>query len=269
MPKPFLLEDLEKEGKRLGIPPSYKRALIREYLQTKIIYYLYNLKGSKNLSFIEGTSLRLLRNLDRFSEDLDFDNLGLNFKQIQELFKKVTSLLQRDGFKVEFDIKKTNDSGIGEIKFIGLLEDLKISRHSREKLVIKINYTTPYVKPILENVILSRFGFVQNVITNEESFLLAQKINAIIRRKDIQPRDFYDVVWFASRNIPVSSLLFKMTGIKNKVDILKEIEKKYYQLEKQKKVFKKRLTPFLIHKENIKYLDLFQKIIVKVIENMT
>jgi len=32
-------------------------------------------------------------------------------------------------------------------------------------------------------------------------------------------------------------------------------------------VFKKRLITFLIHKENIKYLDLFQKVIIKLINN--
>jgi len=267
MPKKFLLEDLEKEGKRLGIFVSYKRALIREYLQTRIIYYLYNLKDSKNLSFIGGTSLRLLRGLDRFSEDLDFDNLGLGFNQIKKLFEKVVSYLQRDGFLIEFGFRKTDDSGIGEIKFIGLLQEVGISKHPQEKLVIRINYAAPSVKPLLETVILSRFGFIQNIVTNQESFLLAQKINAILKRKDLQPRDFYDVVWFASQNISVSPLLFKMTKIKDKAEILKKLEERYHQLERKKKVFKKRLITFLIHKENIKYLDLFQKVIIKLINN--
>ena len=35
--------------------------------------------------FVGGTSLRLLRNLNRFSEDLDFDNWGLSNKQITDL----------------------------------------------------------------------------------------------------------------------------------------------------------------------------------------
>jgi len=268
MPNKFLLEDIEKEGKRLGIPVSYKRALIREYLQTRIIHYLYDFKNSRKLSFIGGTSLRLLRNLDRFSEDLDFDNLGLNFNQIKKLFEEVVARLQREGFLIEFSFKKTDDSGIGEIKFIGLLQELGISRDPKEKLVIKINYTTPSIKPLLETIVLSRFGFIQNIVTNEESVLLAQKINAILKRKDLQPRDFYDVVWFASKNIPVSSLLFKMVEIKDKTEILKKLEEKYSQLERKKKIFKKRLITFLIHKENIKYLDLFPKVISKLINNL-
>jgi len=268
MPNKFLLEDIEKEGKRLGIPVSYKRALIREYLQTRIIYYLYDFKNSRKLSFIGGTSLRLLRNLDRFSEDLDFDNLDLNFNQIKKLFEEVVARLKREGFVIEFRLRKTDDSGIGEIKFIGLLQELGISRDPKEKLVIKINYTTPSVKPLLETVVLSRFGFIQNIVTNEENVLLAQKINAILKRKDLQPRDFYDVVWFASKNIPVSSLLFKMAETKNKSEILNKLEEKYSQLERKKKIFKKRLIAFLIHKENIKYLDLFPKVISKLINNL-
>jgi predicted nucleotidyltransferase component of viral defense system len=85
----FLLETLKEEGKRLKIPENKPQALIREYLQTKIIYYLYQQKESKKLSFIGGTSLRLFRDLDRFSEDLDFDNLGLKFQTIKKLFSIV------------------------------------------------------------------------------------------------------------------------------------------------------------------------------------
>jgi len=263
MPKTFFLEDLEKEGKKLGIPSSYKRALIREYLQTKIIYYLYNLKDSQHLSFIGGTSLRLLRGLDRFSEDLDFDNLGLSFKQIKDLFEKALSKLQRDGFQFEFKFKKTDDSGIGEIKFIGLLQELGISKHPEEKLMIKIDYTTPSVKPALETLILSRFGLVQNVVTNSEEFMLAQKVMAILKRKDLQPRDFYDVVWFFSRNIQLSPLLFESMEVKNKKDLLEKLKSKYRRMETKMNLFQRRLIPFLIHKENIKYLDLFERVINK------
>jgi predicted nucleotidyltransferase component of viral defense system len=87
----FLLETLQKEGERLGIPADKKRALIREYLQSKILYCLYEQKEANRLSFIGGTSLRILRGLDRFSEDLDFDNLGLSFRQTKKCFSNCAS----------------------------------------------------------------------------------------------------------------------------------------------------------------------------------
>src|SRR3990167_11116744 len=94
----FFLKTLEEEGKRLNIPANKNRALIREYLQTRIIAALYDKEGSPKLSFIGGTSLRLLRDLDRFSEDLDFDNLGLTDFEIAELVQEIVKRFVSEGF---------------------------------------------------------------------------------------------------------------------------------------------------------------------------
>lgn len=258
----FLLESLKEEGKRLGIPPNKNRALIREYLQTKIIYYLYQQILAKKLSFIGGTSLRILRDLDRFSEDLDFDNLGLSFLQIKNLFKKIKDNLEREGFEIDYKFRKTNNSGIGEMKFKNLLYQLKISNDRRENLVIKINYTIPRHKPNTETSILSRFGLVQSVITNTEGFLLSQKIRAILTRKDLQPRDFYDVVWFLSHRIKPDERLFSEMKVRNEKEVFLKLEKIYSEKVKPNiKHFKKRLAPFLVNEKNVYYLDIFKELI--------
>ncbi|MBI3334984.1 MAG: nucleotidyl transferase AbiEii/AbiGii toxin family protein [Candidatus Portnoybacteria bacterium] len=185
----YLFETIEEEGKRLGIPPDKKRALIREYLQSKMIFYLYEEGAAKNLSFIGGTSLRLLRDLDRFSEDLDFDNLNLSFTEVKKLFSHVKKKLEREGFSLEYKnltfgqnlpgfasrMKKTNDSAVGELKFKDLLFRLGISAHSQENLAIRINYTIPHIVPATESLVLVRFGMVQSVVTNTAEFLLSQK----------------------------------------------------------------------------------------------
>jgi len=260
----FLLETLKEEGKRLGIPPVKKRALIREYLQSKVIYYLYKEKPTKNFSFIGGTSLRLLRDLDRFSEDLDFDNLGLNFSAIEKLFLKTKNKLKREGFEIEYKMKKTNNSGIGEMKFRNLLHHLKISRDLKENLVIKINYTVPKHKPNTEVSILSRFGLIQSVITNTKEFLLSQKMRAILARKDLQPRDFYDVVWFLSHRIKPDKKLFPEMRVENEKELFLKLERIYSErIKPNLKNFKRRLAPFLVDEKNVYYLDIFEKLIKK------
>ena len=243
----FLLGTLREEGKRLKIPSHKNRALIREYLQSKIIYYLYGMVEAKRLSFIGGTSLRLLRDLDRFSEDLDFDNLGLSFSQIKNLFLKVKNVLEKEGFEIVYKMKKTDNSGIGDMKFKNLLFNLGISPHKEENLAIKIIYTTPKIKPETEVPILNRFGLVQAVVSNTLEFLLSQKMRAILARKDPQPRDFYDVVWFLSHRIQPSPKLFLEMGVRSKEELFLKLNRVY-----QKKIFpninqfKKRLAPFLI-----------------------
>jgi len=258
----YLWENIKEEGKRLGIPPNKNRALIREYLQSKIIFYLYQKKGAQNLSFIGGTSLRILRGLDRFSEDLDFDNFGLKFKQIKDVFEEVKNNLEKEGLFLEYDMKKTNNSGIGEFKFPNFLYQLGISPDKKEKLNLRINYTTPKIKPATEVLILSRFGLVQAVVTNRQEFLFSQKIRAILTRKDLQPRDFYDVVWFFSRNIEIDFNLLFQLGIKDKKELLEKLSNIYRKkIKPNLKNFKARLKPFLINEENIFYLDVFEKMI--------
>ena len=258
----YLLESLKEEGKRLKIPPNKNRALVREYLQSKIIYYLYEQKEAKNLSFIGGTSLRILRDLDRFSEDLDFDNLGLSFSDIKKLFAKIKDKLEKEGFEIDYKMRKTDDSGIGEMKFKNLLLQLKISSHGEENLVIRINYTAPKKKPETETLILSRFGIIQNIITNTLEFLFSQKIRAVLTRKDLQPRDFYDVVWFLSHKVKPDRKFFPEMAVKNEPELFLKLKEIFLKKVKPNlKNFKKRLAPFLIDEKKIVYLDLFEKII--------
>ena len=262
MANKYLLDTLKEEGKRLKIPENKPRALIREYLQTKIIYYLYQEKSSNRLSFIGGTSLRLLRDLDRFSEDLDFDNLGLKFPEIKNIFSKVKNKLEKEGFEIEYKIKKTNESGIGEMKFKNLLFQLGISHHKSENLIIRINYTTPKIKPKTEIFILSRFGMTQSLITNNPEFLFSQKLRALLERKDFQPRDLYDTVWFLSHRIKPSSVLFPELKVKNEKELFSKLKNFYLKKVKSNiKSFKKRLAPFLIDEKKVYYLDIFEDLI--------
>lgn len=260
----FLWQTILEEGKRLEFPETKKRALIREYLQSKIISYLYNQPKSEKFSFIGGTSLRILKNLDRFSEDLDFDNLELSYQEIKRLFTKIFLDFKKENLKVDFSFKKTNGSGIGSFKFPGLLFDLGISADKNERLNIKINYTTPRVKPETEVVILKRFGFLQPVITNTKSYLLSQKIRAALTRKDSQPRDFYDIVWLLSYRIGPHPKLFSEMKVKTEKELFKKLADVYKRKVKPNiKDFKKKLRPFLLDEKKISYLDIFEKTIIK------
>ncbi|MBU3964687.1 nucleotidyl transferase AbiEii/AbiGii toxin family protein [Patescibacteria group bacterium] len=258
----FLWQTILEEGKSLEVPETKKRALIREYLQCKTIYHLYNQPKSEKLSFIGETSLRILRNIDRFSEDLDFDNLGLSHEKIRSLFKEISSEFKKENLEAEFNFKKTNNSGIGSFKFPKLLFDLGITTDKNEKLNVKINYTTPKTRPETEVVILKRFGFLRPVITNTKSFLLSQKIRAALTRKDIQPRDFYDIAWLLSYRVKPHPKLFSEMKVKTEKELFEKLTDVYKRKVKLNiKDFKKKLKPFLLDDKNIDYLDIFDKTI--------
>ena len=59
---PFLSENL-----------SFRKYMLKEYLQLLILDYLATTPFVRKTTFIGGTSLRLVYGIDRFSEDLDFD----------------------------------------------------------------------------------------------------------------------------------------------------------------------------------------------------
>ncbi len=83
-----------------GLPVAKKRAILREYLQVKILDILYQEKMSLKLYFVGGTSLRLLHGLDRFSEDLDFDTDHLSNTAVPKLLQRLRQKLQNENIAV-------------------------------------------------------------------------------------------------------------------------------------------------------------------------
>jgi len=67
----------------------FKRNILREYLQYKILEIIFNSETGRSLAFLGGTALRILYNSNRFSEDLDFDNFGLTEAEFAALAGEV------------------------------------------------------------------------------------------------------------------------------------------------------------------------------------
>lgn len=52
---------------------AMEKHMLKEYLQLMVLDFLSTSPYISKLAFIGGTNLRLVRGIDRFSEDLDFD----------------------------------------------------------------------------------------------------------------------------------------------------------------------------------------------------
>ena len=83
---------------------KFKRHLLREYLQYKILEIIFNSKIGSKLVFIGGTALRLVYGNQRFSEDLDFDNFNLSRQEFISLSNLVKKKLDEEGLKTEIKI---------------------------------------------------------------------------------------------------------------------------------------------------------------------
>ena len=56
--------------KQIGENPAFDKQMLKEYLQLLILDFISSSVFSTKIVFIGGTNLRLIKNIDRFSEDV-------------------------------------------------------------------------------------------------------------------------------------------------------------------------------------------------------
>lgn len=246
-------------AKNVGVPLR-ERGVLREYLQVKALDYIYGHKKADKLSFIGGTSLRLLRNLPRFSEDLDFDNLGLSDLEMVSILHNTRDRFESENIPVELFEKITDGKTYFELRFPSLLSELGISTNPREKLMIKVDYSRQWHGQKTEVILLNRFGVAQHVIANTLDQILVEKLWAYVGRRTVQPRDMYDVVWLVAQGARLDREFMEENGIGNLVEkVLTRFEQDGVTRE-----MKQKLAPFLFVTGDENKLDLFYEIIKNV-----
>ena len=129
----------------------FKRNLLREYLQYKILEFIFSSDLGVNLVFMGGTAIHIIHGMPRFSEDLDFDNIGLDKKDFRRLADFIEKKLRLEGYDIEV---KTSFSGAYRVyvRFSGILHENRISPHKGEKMLIQIdsepqNYPYAPIRP--------------------------------------------------------------------------------------------------------------------------
>ncbi|MBH1989500.1 MAG: nucleotidyl transferase AbiEii/AbiGii toxin family protein [Myxococcaceae bacterium] len=192
---------------------DYRNAL-KEIIQEIALLGLWRAKFFEHAAFYGGTALRILYGLDRFSEDLDFSLLkkdpSFSFKRYE---KALSTELQSFGLNVSINQKvKTKESAIlsaflktntsEHVLQIGLNKPF----HHLDSLVVKLEIDTD-PPPDFETdsqYVLKPLQFGVRVYS--EPCLFAGKLHAVLCRswkKRVKGRDWYDMLWFIGRGIPV------------------------------------------------------------------
>ncbi len=196
---------------------DYTNAL-KEIIQEIALLGLWRAKFFDKAAFYGGTSLRILYGLNRFSEDLDFSLLepDLTF-DLQRYNKAVQKELEAFGFELEVISKQKIQTQIvsafikadTKIQFLTLNVPGPFLRFlpKGQKLKIKMEVdTNPPPKFKTEaKTLLQPIPFSINTYCLEDS--LAGKIHAMLCRQwelRVKGRDWYDFVWFISRNVVVN-----------------------------------------------------------------
>ena len=200
----------------------FKRNILREYLQYKILEIIFNSKIGGQISFLGGTALRIIYGNSRFSEDLDFDNFGLTEKQFATLADEIKKGLELQGYEVE--IKNVFKGAYRSyIKMPGVLFDNELSDLRQEKIMIQID-TAPHNFGYERDLkIINKFDVFTQVYTTPKAILLSQKIYAALNREWAKGRDFFDIVFLLPQTKPDYGYLQLKLGIKNGAELKNEL----------------------------------------------
>jgi predicted nucleotidyltransferase component of viral defense system len=173
--------------------------LLREYLQYRILQLIYRTAHARQLVFLGGTCLRLIHGNQRFSEDLDFDNLGLDAERLQELAELVGRGLEREGYQVEVEVRSRTAFRC-KVRFPGLLFQQGLSGHAEQRILIQFDTEPQHYTytPVLRR--LDKFDVSFSLPCCSLDLLLAQKCFAIMGRPRNKGRDFFDVVFLLGLN---------------------------------------------------------------------
>src|SRR5574344_2313361 len=75
--------------------------MVKEYIQLMILDFLSTSPYIQKVAFIGGTNLRLVKGIDRFSEDLDFDCKNFSQENFTKMTDDILAFLQRSGLRAE------------------------------------------------------------------------------------------------------------------------------------------------------------------------
>lgn len=245
----------------MGIPATKKRGILREFLQTQILYYLYTMKESRHLIFTGGTALRFSYDNKRLSEDLDFD-LSQEDLPLKHMLKRVIDKqTSKEKTIIDFKFKKQSHGAHAYFKYKTILFELGISQLKEENLTIKFDFSYPEDKIQPIDAVFSKFGYFQTVLTYDQSTLLSFKTRALYTRKTERGRDLYDIAKLISHHFkPNFNIRFfkkkHMRTVEDYWSFLRSWHQKNSHLLPQ---LKKQLLPFLINEEEIIYIDLLFK----------
>ena len=197
---PIMMKEIRE---REGANADDKR-IMHEVMQQVALAGLYRGGFFEKASFYGGTCLRILYDLKRFSEDLDFSldmpdtgfDIEMYFRSIIEefeslgLFVEITKKQKKTNTTVESAFLKSNT----QIYDIGIRDDINV------KIKIEVDTDPPPKFETEGKLINLPFRYYAKCYTISD--LYAGKMHALIYRgwnNRVKGRDWYDFAWYVQR----------------------------------------------------------------------
>ena len=199
----------------------FSKYILKEYLQLLILDYISTTPYIRKITFIGGTSIRLIKGIDRFSEDLDFDCKDLSHEEFTAMTDGIVQFIRHNGITAE--VRDKDNSRLKayrrNIYFPELLFNMGLTGHRDERFLIKVESQDQLVHYPSEIVNIKGCGFFIPMPVPPDPVLCAMKVSAMLDRQ--KGRDFYDAMFLLSQTMPDFDFLSRRTGVSN-LDALKE-----------------------------------------------
>jgi predicted nucleotidyltransferase component of viral defense system len=197
-------------------------------------------------SFYGGTALRILYQLPRYSEDIDFSlhSRDDNFT-LENYFSYIIQECKLYNLEVDLSVKKKVNFNFVESAFLKdktewniiSIKDKKDRLEAEVKVKIEIDRNPPKYFETEQKLLIKPFSFY--ISTYKQEYLFAGKMHALLFREwksRVKGRDWYDMEWYIKRGTKLDlrhlqerSYQSNHLNVKSKLD-----EKTFHKLLKTK-----------------------------------
>lgn len=234
---------------------------LREFLQLLILKIIDENGYFKNLAFVGGTALKVIYDLKRFSEDLDFCLIEHENYHFSTMMKELERHLRLYGLDVDIRYKDHKTVASAFVKFNNILHLFGLTQHLSEKVLIKFEVDQNTPKGFQAELSIVNQDFLIAINHFDLPSLYAGKLHAVLCRKYTKGRDYYDLIWYISQKIQPNLLLLN--------NAMQQTEHQDYHLDQEKldSMLKERIqnadfakiradiAPFLIDPKEIRFFE--------------
>jgi len=232
----------------MGARAVFRKQILKEYIQLLVLDYLATTRYARQITFIGGTNLRLVKGIDRFSEDLDFDCKGISEEEFIAMSEDVLAFLRRHGLRVEARDKDTSrlTAFRRSIHFPEFLFELGLSGHREERFMLKLEAQDQGVAYAPTTAFIKGCGLFFPFPVPPDGVLCSMKIAAMLARG--KGRDFYDVMFLLAQTQPDYDFLAARCGVRNLTELKAAVEECLRSVDLRQK--QRDFAHLLFHHEN-------------------
>ncbi|OGX14505.1 MAG: hypothetical protein A2351_04540 [Omnitrophica bacterium RIFOXYB12_FULL_50_7] len=201
--------------------------IVKEYFQHIFLSELYREKNSEKLLFKGGTALRIVYGSPRFSEDLDFNGVGISVTQIEGIVESVLVKIEAQGIKAEIEESKRTSGGyLAIFRFSGdeCQSGIQIEVSLRSKAQSKGGSAALVQSDLVPAYTLYHLN---------EKDMVREKVEAALTRG--KARDFYDLYFILRSRMAFGPVFGKDNTIKAR--LVSAISKQRLDLKSELKRF--------------------------------